>query len=134
MARVLFLDDEGDLVDYLPYLLKEQSFEVISTTSISEALAKLAEESFDVVLLDIMMPPAKGMEGEHLDYGRETGIEVARKMKAIKPDVPIIAFTVLTDPEILARTREAGVVKTLNKPAEPDQIVYVLRQVVTASE
>jgi CheY-like chemotaxis protein len=130
MPRVLFLEDEEDLVEYLPRLLKEKALEVTGTVFIDEALERFAKEDFDVVLLDIMMAPAADMDAEELDYGRETGVEVARRMKAIKPDVPIVALTVLTDSKIRAEMREAGIVEILNKPSEPEQIADFLWQVI----
>lgn len=123
------MEDEKELVDYLPSSLKGKGLEVIGTTSIDQALEWLTQESFDAVLLDIMMPPAENMNAEQLDYGRETGVEVARRMKVIKPEVPIVAFTVLTDPEIRAKVLAAGVTRILNKPIEPEQIAEVLLQV-----
>jgi CheY-like chemotaxis protein len=103
---------------------------VTGTVFIDEALERFAKEDFDVVLLDIMMAPAADMDAEELDYGRETGVEVARRMKAIKPDVPIVALTVLTDSKIRAEMREAGIVEILNKPSEPEQIADFLWQVI----
>jgi CheY-like chemotaxis protein len=51
-------------------------------------------------------------------------------MKAIRPDVPIIAFTVLTDPEVRKEMREAGITTVLGKPSELEQIATVLWQVI----
>ncbi len=130
MPRVLFLEDEEILVEDLPILLREKDLEVIGTTSIAQALEWFAEEDFDVVLLDIMMTPAEDMDPEKLDYGRETGVEVAQRMKSIKPDVPIVAFTVLTDPQILTEILKAGVVRIINKPSEPDQVADGLWEVI----
>jgi CheY-like chemotaxis protein len=122
MARVLYLEDEEILVEDVPILLQEQGLKVKSTASIEEALEWFAAEDFDVVLLDIMMTPSDDMDDEQVDYGRETGVEVARKMKAVKPGVPIVAFTILRDPEIHARMRDAGVAEIVNKPCEPVQV------------
>ena len=129
MPKILYLEDEEGLVQFLPLVLKEKGLEVISTLSIKDALQKLASEDFDAVLLDIMMPPTEDMDAETLDYGRETGIEVARRMKRIKPKTPIIAFTVITDSKLLEKIRKAGIATVLNKPAEIDQIVQALDQV-----
>jgi CheY-like chemotaxis protein len=132
MARILLLDDEGEIVEQLPPLLKDKGLEITGTVSIPEALALLGKEPFDAVLLDIMMtlPESMQADAEKLDYGRETGVEVARQMKEIKPGVPIVAFTALTDPEIRARMREAGIVETLSKPAELTQVADVLLRVL----
>lgn len=132
MARVLFLEDEEDLVLYLPRLLKQKGLQVIGTKSIGEALDRFAKEDFDAVLLDIMMSPAEDMDAEALNYGRETGIEVACRMKDINPDVPIVAFTVLTNPEVKSRLREAGVSAILNKPSETEQIAEALWRAISA--
>lgn len=126
MCRILFLEDEADPVEHLPLLLREKRIEVSGTTSIAEALERLRGEPFDAVLLDIMMPPAEDMDAEALAYGRETGVEVARRMKAIRPEVPIIALTVTTDKDIQTRMWQAGIVEILNKPAETDLIAEVL--------
>jgi CheY-like chemotaxis protein len=132
VARILLLEDEEILVENIPLLLKERGLEVVGITSIDRALELLGREDFDMVLLDIMMPPTEDMDAEKVDYGRETGVEVARRMKAVKPDVPIIAFTVLTDPQIQAEMREAGIIEVINKPVEPDQIADKLWQVLWA--
>jgi two-component system response regulator HydG len=126
MPRILYLEDEDNLVQFLPLVLKEKGLELVSTSSIKEALRKLAEEEFDAVLLDIMMPPTEDMAAENLDYGRKTGIEVARRMKRIKPKTPIVAFTVTTDSELLKEIKKAGAAAILHKPAEVDQIVQAL--------
>jgi CheY-like chemotaxis protein len=132
MPRVLFLEDEIMLVEHLPILLREKGMEVSSTASVHDALDKFANESFDAVLLDIMMPPAEDMNAERLNYGRMTGVEVARRMKDIKPDVPIVVFTVLTNPEVWKELWEAGVARIVNKPSEVDTVADALWQVIRA--
>jgi CheY-like chemotaxis protein len=133
MARILYLEDEEDLVRYLPGFLKEKGLEMFATTSIEEALEKFAEEDFDAVLLDIMMPPEDDWDAEQLDYGRVTGLEIARRMKGCKPHTPIVAFTVITDPKVMENMRQAGIVVTIHKPSELDQIVTTLKQVAGKS-
>lgn len=134
MPRILFLEDEEDLLEYLPTLLKDRGLEVIGTASIADALQWHATEDFDAVLLDIMMTPMEDMNARELDFGRETGLEVARRMKATKPHVPIVAFTVLTDPEIRTQMRHAGIDDIVNKPSELDQIAEALRRVIRSRQ
>lgn len=126
MPKILYLENEDSLVQYLPLVLKEKGLEVIAMSSIKDALQKLANEEFDAILLDIMMPPGEDMDAEKLEYGRKTGIEVARRMKRIKPKTPIVAFTVITDRKLLDEIKKAGITVVLNKPAEVDQIVQAL--------
>ena len=102
MHRVLYLEDEKSLVEDLPTLLREKELEVVGTTSVSKALTWISEQHFDAVLLDIQMPP-ENIDPESVDFGRETGVDVARRIKNIKPEIPIVAFTVVRDTQILRR-------------------------------
>ncbi len=132
MYRILFLEDEELLVEDLPLALAPDGFEVVATNSVTEALEYLKEEPFDVVLLDIMMPVPESLEIDPMQfaYGRETGVAVAKLMKAIKPTTPIVAFTVLTDPEIRSRMREAGIKRVITKPSEISTMVSALTEAI----
>ena len=68
------------------------------------------------------MPPSKSMDMEKVQYGRETGVEVARCLKKINPNVPIISLTVVNDPEIKSRMKEPGICRIVNKPSDPSTI------------
>jgi DNA-binding NarL/FixJ family response regulator len=78
------------------------------------------------VLLDIMMPEPENMDSEKVEHGRETGVELARRFKARKPDVPIVALTVVRDPEIVARMNDAGIRRIVIKPADADAVAQAL--------
>ena len=128
MLRVLLIEDEPLLIETLPAVLKEKYSElhVQGLTSISEALARVKEEGFDVVLLDISMPPSEDMDLDSIEYGRLTGIEVARRIRRVKPDVPIVALTVVSDASYQRRMRDVGIKHIINKPADIDTIAQVL--------
>lgn len=126
--RVLFIEDEEELVRDLPPILESKGFEVTATTDIREALRLFAESDFDVVLTDIAMPPASDMNSKALAYGRETGIEVARRLREAKPQIPIVALTVIRDPKIVSRMRKAGIRYILQKPQELQRIVETLQK------
>jgi CheY-like chemotaxis protein len=118
MYKVLYIDDEPDMVEVLKPLLEATGLEVHATTSIVEALEVFERHEFHVVLLDICMPPAPGMDPEAVQYGRETGVEVARRLKMVRPEVPIVALTVVRDEEIKEHMRLAGVGSIINKPKD----------------
>jgi len=126
MYKVLFLEDEQSLVQDLPRVLKNMDLNIVGTTSIAAALELFSNERFDGVLLDIAMPPTEDMDAKATSHGRETGVEVARRMQVINPTVPIVALTVVGDKEIQTRMREAGIVEIINKPAEKEQIAETL--------
>ncbi len=128
--RVLFIDDEKELVRDLPPLLESKGFEVTATTDIKEALRLYDELDFDVVLMDIAMPPTSDMNSKALEFGRETGIEVVHRLRRVKPSVPIVALTVIQDDQIVSRMRKAGIRYILHKPQEFQRIVETLQRAI----
>jgi CheY-like chemotaxis protein len=126
MIKAIFLDDESDLVEYLPKLVKSHGIEMLGFTDISQALSVFVEQDINAVLLDIMMKPTNDMDPEELEYGMLTGVEVLRRMKKLKPAIPVVAFTVLTNSTVKQLLRREGIVEFVNKPAEPDDIARIL--------
>ncbi len=61
MKKILLVDDEPDIVEFLKYNLELQNFEVIVGYNGEEALQKLSEKP-DLIVLDIMMPKLDGFE------------------------------------------------------------------------
>jgi CheY-like chemotaxis protein len=126
--RVLFIEDEKELVVDLPLVLESKGFDVTGAPDVQEGLQLFLDLEFDVVLTDIAMSPSNEMDRKAVAYGRETGIEAVRRMRAAKATVPIVALTVIRDRDILARMKEAGIGWVLNKPQEIGQIAETLRR------
>jgi CheY-like chemotaxis protein len=79
-----------------------------------------------------MMSPSEDMDPEFVDYGRSTGVEICRRIKNLKPELPVIALTVVRDPGILDRIKEAGAARVLNKPASSSAVSECLSEVLSA--
>jgi DNA-binding response OmpR family regulator len=77
--RILLVDDEHAIQTLLSYPLRKDGYEVVQATDGSAALARFAEGSYDLVVLDLMLPK--------LD-----GLEVCRRIRA-RSTVPIIMLT-----------------------------------------
>lgn len=77
--RILLADDEQSVQTLLSYPLRKDGYEVVQASDGREALARFAETTFDLVVLDVMMP-------------RMDGLEVCRRLRA-KSTVPIIMLT-----------------------------------------
>jgi CheY-like chemotaxis protein len=133
MYNVLYIEDERVMVDVLPVALEPYGLHVVATASIDEGCRWFEERDVDAVLLDIGMPPGPGMDPNHVRFGRETGVEVARQLHAKKPRIPIIALTVVYDAAIKARMREAGTCEIINKPAEPSYIAETIIKIIKRS-
>jgi len=78
--RVLLVDDEEEFVSALSERLTLRGIEVDSALNGEEALARLQEKDFEVVILDVMMPGLGGLE-------------VLRQIKLIHPNTQVILLT-----------------------------------------
>ena len=117
-AKVLVVDDEEGNRDLLSRRLQREGYAVVSAAGGHEALALMAGQPVDVVLLDVMMPDIDGLA-------------VLEKLKAdpLTHDVPVIMISALDDLSAIARCIEAGAVDYLPKPFEP----VILRARLAAS-
>jgi len=77
--RILLVDDEQPIQTLLSFPLQKDGYEVVQASDGREALARFAEQTFDLVVLDVMMP-------------RMDGLEVCRRLRA-RSSVPIIMLT-----------------------------------------
>jgi CheY-like chemotaxis protein len=117
-ARVLVVDDEEGNRELLQRRLEREGYAVVTAAGGHEALALVAPELVDVVLLDVMMPD--------LD-----GLAVLERLKSdpVTHDLPVIMISALDDLDAIASCIEAGAVDYLPKPFEP----VILRARLAAS-
>jgi DNA-binding response OmpR family regulator len=101
-ARILLVDDEESIQKLLTYPLRKEGYEVVSAHDGREALDRFAEDHFDLVVLDVMMP-------------RLDGIEVCRRMRA-RSQVPIIMLTARDDEVDKVLGLEIGADDYVTKP------------------
>jgi two-component system alkaline phosphatase synthesis response regulator PhoP len=105
MNRVLIVEDEEHLADGLRFNLEADGFEVETAYNGELALEKFFVENktFDVIVLDVMMP-------------RKNGFEVARTLREAENFTPILMLTALGKPEDVLDGFEAGADDYLPKP------------------
>src|SRR6476620_7989784 len=101
-ARILLVDDEHSVQTLLAYPLRKDGYEVVAAHDGREALDRFAEQRFDLVVLDIMLPT--------LD-----GIEVCRRMRS-RSQVPIIMLTAKDDEIDKVLGLEMGADDYITKP------------------
>ncbi|HZW39847.1 MAG: response regulator transcription factor [Syntrophothermus sp.] len=110
-AKILLVDDEKDIVEFLQYNLKIEGFSVITAHSGTEALEKISEKP-DLIILDIMMP-------------KMDGYEVCRIIRT-KPefqDTPIIFLTAKSGEIDEIKGLELGASDYIKKPISPKKLV-----------
>jgi len=105
-ARILVADDEPRLLHIISMYLELDGFEVRRAIDGEAALALLAaEEDFDLVILDVMMPGHDGME-------------VCRRLRADTRtrDIPVLMFTALSSDADVESARQSGATHLITKP------------------
>jgi CheY-like chemotaxis protein len=109
---VLVVDDERDVEELFRQQfrrdLRAQRFTIDFATSAADALERIAstmEQSLILILSDINMP---GM----------TGLEMLPKVKAMRPDVPVIMITAYGDPDTKRKAIEGGAEGLFTKPID----------------
>ena len=117
-ARILAVDDDAMNRDMLLRRLEKLSYDVTEAATGREALAKVKEGNFDLILLDILMPDLDGFQT--LEY-----IKADPRLKHI----PVIMLTALDDVDSTVRCIEAGAEDYVPKPFNP----VILRARITAS-
>ena len=101
-ARILLVDDEHAIQTLLTYPLRKDGYDVVSARDGREALDRFAEQRFDLVVLDVMLPK--------LD-----GIEVCRRLRS-RSQVPIIMLTARDDEIDKVLGLEMGADDYITKP------------------
>lgn len=117
--RVLIVDDDPTIVHMLEHSLKRlgPEYDISSVTDSTEALAKVQEQPFDLVVSDYMMPTL-------------TGIDLASAIRKISPDTQIILMTAYGTRRLRDTTKILGVNAYLDKPFTLDDIHQVILDTV----
>jgi CheY-like chemotaxis protein len=119
--RILVVDDEDDIRDIATLSLQSVGgWEVRAAASGRDALAAAAQERFDAILLDVMMPELDG----------PSTLRLLRASGTID-DVPVIFLTAKVQPADRRVLEEAGAAGILTKPFDPmrlpDEIARILK-------
>ena len=109
-VKVLIVDDEKDFLDIIAERMRARGMDVSTTTSAEDALNMVEEESFDVVIMDFMMP---GMNG----------FQTLKAIKEKKPELQIILLTGNVPDEKRIEAKKLGALDIIEKP--PDLKVLI---------
>jgi len=115
LRKVLVVDDDPVVGKSFDRVLSARGYAVITAENGQEALDKLSRENYDVVFTDIRMP---GMNG----------LEVAERVKARQPWLPVVIVTGYGTEANEARAEAAGVSGFLHKPLSPAMIEFSTQQ------
>lgn len=117
-GKVLLAEDTDDLRVLITMYLRRAGVSVVTAENGAQAIERILEEPFDLVLMDIQMPEMNGLMAMH---------ELQRRAYAV-PVVAVTANAMKNDQEAY---RTAGFADFLAKPIEPEQLVRVLNKFLT---
>jgi DNA-binding NarL/FixJ family response regulator len=117
--KILITDDHAVLRRGLKQIL-EDGFGKIQfgeAANAGEAIAQVAREHWDLVMLDITMP------------GR-SGLDALKEIKTIKPNMRVLVLSVHSEDQFAVRVLKAGASGFLNKDSAPEELVKAVRKVL----
>ena len=113
--KVLIVDDEKDFLDIIAERILARGMDVSTATSAEDALNMVEEESFDVVILDFMMPALDGFKALKL-------------MKAKRPEVQIILLTGNVPDEKRVEAKALGALDVIEKPPDLKDLIQKIKK------
>ena len=115
----MIVDDERPLVNVAEEMLAGLGYEPVGFSSSVDALAafRAEPERYDIVLTDETMPDL-------------TGTNLAREIRRLRADIPIVLMSGYSGPQLTERARSAGVSDVLRKPLVSRDIAEALARVV----
>ena len=114
--HILVVDDDSRIRDLLARYLQDHGFRVTTAIDAASARATMRSLSFDLLILDVMMP-------------QESGLEFARSLRN-ESRVPILMLTARAEPEQRIEGLETGVDDCLAKPFEPRELLLRVSNVL----
>jgi DNA-binding NtrC family response regulator len=112
--QVLLVDDEAEFVETLAERMRARGLQVRTAYSGSEALERVASESFDAIVLDLAMP---GLDG----------IETLKRLRARDTNLQIMLLSGQATVALAAEAMKQGAVEVLEKPADIDVLLDMIR-------
>jgi DNA-binding NtrC family response regulator len=119
-GRILIVDDEEAIRESLEVLLDLEGYETRSAGTGGEGVAALADEVFDLVLLDLMLPD-------------RSGIEVVEEVRCTNTQTPILMLTAYGTLENAVTAIKGGANNFLTKPWNNDKLLLEIEQTIKQS-
>ena len=116
MAKVLLIDDDSELTTLLSEYLVEEGFQVETSEDARVGIASAADQSVDIIVLDVMMP-------------RMNGIDALQRIRRLG-DVPVLMLTAKGDDIDRISGLNLGADDYVAKPCSPGELVARIRAIL----
>ncbi len=115
--RILVVDDDKGIRDIVRDTLSSEGYEVVEAFDGTEAVKRVEENDLNLVLLDYKLP----------DFD---GIEVLRKVRALRPNLPIVFLTGHATIDLAVEATKLGAWDFLEKPVDDDRLLVTVRNAI----
>jgi len=120
-SRILVIDDEKSLREFLTILLEQEGYEVSTAESVASGMEMLHERTFDLVMCDLKLPDG-------------TGLEVLADARKHHVASPFIIITAHTTPQHALEALRAGAAEYLSKPFNVEDLKLILDKLLDTPE
>lgn len=115
--RILVVDDEESLLEFLSLLLVDEGYEVATANSVESARTRLTESNPDLVLSDIMMPDGNGLD-------------LLKEIKESDATTSVVMMTAYTSTKAAIEAMRLGAYDYVSKPFDVDELKVVIQKAV----
>lgn len=115
MVKILVVDDEKDVCEFVKSFFEERGFEVLSACNGKQALAVAEKEDPLILLMDIRMPEMDG-------------IETLRRWKKTRPNDKIIMVTCVDDLDMMDEAKKLGADGYITKPLVLNELIKAVTE------
>ena len=120
-ARILVVDDEENLCEFMRIMLSKEGYQVETVQSARDALSQLENNPVDLVFTDLMMP----------DMG---GLEFIRKLRESRPDTECIVMTAYASVDSAIDALNLGAADYITNPFNLEEVKHTVRQLLSHLE
>ena len=113
MEKILVVEDDRFFREMYSHLLSGEGYEVITASSVNEAMVLLRQAEYHLIITDLVMPG-------------ETGIDLLFQVKRLNPDIDVIMVTGNTNVETAIHALKNGARDYLLKPVNPDEFRHTV--------
>ncbi len=114
-GKILVVDDEHIALKNLSHLLRKESYDVVTSSSGEDAIEKLDNDKFDIVMTDLRM-------------ANVDGIQVLEKAKAVSPETHVIVITGYATTETAVEAMRKGAFHYLMKPIQIEELRSIVKE------
>ena len=120
-AKILWIDDEIQMLKPHILFLEERNFEVVSASNGNDGIALVEEQNFDIVLLDEMMP---GLDG----------LETLVQINKLNETLPVVMVTKNEEEGLMNKAIAQQITDYIIKPINPNQVLMSIKKIIMSEE